>query len=323
MFNFIASALMVYLLVNVLKVARADGAGDRATSPRAPSCPSCTRSSASFGITMSRTPLNFTVVPGARRRLPDLGADLAHPLRLRDPRRRPSEPAAVYAGINPVRIIIITMLISGALAGLMAVNVILGDQHRLVLDFVGGAGFVGIAVALMGRSHPVGIVLAAILFGMLYQGGAELAFDMPAINRDMIVVIQGLVILFTGALENLFRPPVERAFLASRAEGRLMDLYRPAPRRLHPPARGAADPRLPRRPLLRALRHLRHRPRRQDAGRRLRRRRGRRGHRLRLDRAPRRHLASLLLALVHGYASITPAATRSSPASPSTSSPRA
>ena len=48
-----------------------------------------------------------------------------------------------------------------------------------MLEFVGGAGFVGIAVALMGRSHPVGIVLASILFGMLYQGGAELAFDMP------------------------------------------------------------------------------------------------------------------------------------------------
>ena len=58
----------------------------------------------------------------------------------------------------------------------------------------------------MGRAHPVGIVLASLLFGMLYQGGAELAFDMPAISRDMIVVIQGLVILFAGALEHMFRP---------------------------------------------------------------------------------------------------------------------
>ena len=103
-------------------------------------------------------------------------------------------------------IIVVTMLISGALAGMMALNPIMGDQHRLNLDFTAGAGFVGIAVALMGRSHPVGIVLAAILFGMLYQGGAELAFDMPAITRDMIVVIQGLVILFAGALEHMFRP---------------------------------------------------------------------------------------------------------------------
>ena len=62
--------------------------------------------------------------------------------------------AAIYGGIKPDRIIIIAMLISGALAGLMAVNEILGVQHRLVLEFAGGAGFVGIAVALMGRSHP-------------------------------------------------------------------------------------------------------------------------------------------------------------------------
>ena len=62
----------------------------------------------------------------------------------------------------------------------MAVNEVLGVQHRLLLEFVGGAGFVGIAVALMGRSHPVGIVLAAMLFGLLYQGGAELSFAKPA-----------------------------------------------------------------------------------------------------------------------------------------------
>ncbi len=67
-----------------------------------------------------------------------------------------------------------------ALAGLMAVNEVLGVQHRLLLEFAGGAGFVGIAVALMGRSHPVGIVLSAMLFGLLYQGGAELSFAKPA-----------------------------------------------------------------------------------------------------------------------------------------------
>ena len=114
--------------------------------------------------------------------------------------------AAIYAGIDPQRIIMIAMAISGGIAGLMAVNEILGVQHRLVLEFVGGAGFVGIAVALMGRSHPLGVVLAALLFGLLYQGGSELSFAKPAINRDMIVVVQGLVILFMGALEQTFRP---------------------------------------------------------------------------------------------------------------------
>ena len=82
----------------------------------------------------------------------------------------------------------------------------------MALDFVAGAGFVGIAVALMGRSHPAGIIPAAILFGMLYQGGAELSFEMPNISRDMIVIIQGLVILFAGALEHMFRPAIQTLF---------------------------------------------------------------------------------------------------------------
>jgi len=111
-----------------------------------------------------------------------------------------------------VVISIIAMLISGGLAGMMALNPIMGDQHHMSLDFVSGAGFVGIAVALMGRSHPAGIVPAAILFGALYQGGAELAFDMPNISRDMIVIIQGLVILFAGALEHMFRPTIQTIF---------------------------------------------------------------------------------------------------------------
>ena len=121
--------------------------------------------------------------------------------------------AAVYAGISPSRIIMITMAISGGLAGLVAVNEVLGAQHRLLLEYVQGAGFVGIAVALMGRSHPVGIGLAAMLFGLLYQGGTELSFAKPLISRDMIVVIQGLVILFMGALEYAYRPALARLFV--------------------------------------------------------------------------------------------------------------
>ena len=71
----------------------------------------------------------------------------------------------------------------------------------------------------MGRSHPAGVVLASLLFGALYQGGAELSFDIPAITKDMVVVIQGLVILFSGALANMPRPWLARiyAVLARRA----------------------------------------------------------------------------------------------------------
>ncbi|WP_368185122.1 ABC transporter permease [Aestuariibius sp. HNIBRBA575] len=124
-----------------------------------------------------------------------------------------SETAAKYAGISPFKIIMIAMLISGGLSGLMAVNQAQGDAERLVLNAVEGAGFIGIAVALMGRSHPFGVFLAALLFGALYQGGAELAF-WTSIPREMIVVIQALVILFTGALDNMVRMPLERLFIA-------------------------------------------------------------------------------------------------------------
>ncbi|TPE49919.1 ABC transporter permease [Amaricoccus solimangrovi] len=217
MFNFIASALIVYLLVNTLKVPGSMSPESR-TFEAGAHLPFFHEMLAAIGIRVSRTPLNLSALIAL------LAAGLAWALiwrsRLGYEMRAlgHSEPAAVYAGIDPARIIVIAMVISGALAGLMALNVIMGSQHRFVLDSVGGAGFVGIAVALMGRNHPAGILLAALLFGILYQGGSELAFEMPDISRDMIVVIQALVILFTGALENLTRAPIER-LLARRGAG--------------------------------------------------------------------------------------------------------
>ena len=60
----------------------------------------------------------------------------------------------------------------------------------------------------MGRNHPIGIVLASLLFGALYQGGAELDFEFQTITREMVLMIQGLIILFSGALAYLFMPAV-------------------------------------------------------------------------------------------------------------------
>ena len=123
-----------------------------------------------------------------------------------------SERAARYAGISRTRAIVLAMLISGGLAGLVGVNEILGVHHYLLVGWTGGVGFVGIAVALMGRNHPVGIAVAALLFGALYQGGSEIAFDIPEITREMVIVIQGLVILFCGALEYMFKPQIVALF---------------------------------------------------------------------------------------------------------------
>jgi simple sugar transport system permease protein len=202
MFNFIAASLMVYLINNWFRPA-----GRMAVESRE-------ITHISLVNLLPPSPLNAAVF------LAGLAAWFTWYLLWRtrlgyEIRAVGANPeAAVYAGIKQQRVIMITMAISGALAGLMAVNEVLGVHHRLILEFAGGAGFVGIAVALMGRSHPVGVVLAALLFGLLYQGGAELSFAKPAITRDMIVVIQGLVILFMGALEQAFRPVLAAFFFA-------------------------------------------------------------------------------------------------------------
>lgn len=124
--------------------------------------------------------------------------------------------AARYAGMSNAKLIMLTMAISGALAGMVAINDTAGAHGRLLLNYVAGAGFVGIAVAFMGKAHPIGVGLSALLFGVLYQGGQELAFTMPAITREMIVTIQALVILFTGAMSEMLRRPVEMGFILTR-----------------------------------------------------------------------------------------------------------
>lgn len=119
-----------------------------------------------------------------------------------------NQHAAHYAGVSISGMIIVAMLISGALAGLGAVNSIMGSTHYLSLNFPAGAGFVGIAIALMGRQHPVGIFLSSVLFGALIQGGFDLSLEKPNIPQETFIFIQGLIILFCGAMENLYAPAV-------------------------------------------------------------------------------------------------------------------
>jgi general nucleoside transport system permease protein len=219
MFNFIAAALLNYVLVNLL---RPEGSMDPASArfPEATNLPTLDIVLGAVGIPFAKgTPANITLLIA-------LAACVAVWLLIWRTRLGyqirafgKSEKAAVYAGINPVRITVIAMLISGALAGMMAVNTVQGEANRLLLNSVEGAGFIGIAVALMGRSHPLGVALAALLFGFLYQGGAELAL-WTKIPRELITVIQALVILFTGALGDLVRRPVEAVFASLRKGAR-------------------------------------------------------------------------------------------------------
>ena len=211
MFNFIASALLAYLLVNVLK---APGSMTVETEAFAASArmPGVHAALAVLGLDWPRTPLNLSVL---------LAAVAAVAVYLFLWRSRAgyelravgfAPDAAHYGGIWPRRQVMLSMLISGALAGLVGINELAGVQHRLLLDYVVGAGFTGIAVSLIGRNHPVGIVLAALLFGALFQGGTELAFEIPGFSRDMVTTLQGLIVLFSGAMAQVAAPALARVY---------------------------------------------------------------------------------------------------------------
>ncbi|CDP50607.1 Predicted nucleoside ABC transporter, permease 1 c omponent [Devosia sp. DBB001] len=215
MFNFIASALMVYLLNRVLKpVGQMEPSS--ASVVNAGKIPQLREFLPFFGYAPVNVTIIFAIAALIGTYILIWHTKLGFAMRTLG--KNPT--ASRYAGISNSKLIMITMTISGALAGLVAVNEVLGVQNRLVLDFPSGYGFVGIAVALMGRNHPIGIALAAMLFGALYQGGLELQFYMPAITREMIVVIQALVILFTGAMEGLLRPGLETIFMMRSPEAK-------------------------------------------------------------------------------------------------------
>ena len=214
MFNFIASSIMVWLLAGSLMapnqmspetVSFADGVlllqiHDILNS---------------FGFSVARSPLNISFLLALLCSFGFWVLIWRTRFGYRIRATGFSAKASSYAGYQPDKIIILVMAISGALAGMMAVNEILGVQHRVILNFTSGYGFTGIAVALMGRNHPVGIIFASLLFGALYQGGAELDFEFQTITRDMVLMIQGLIILFSGGLAYMFNRPLERLFLGT------------------------------------------------------------------------------------------------------------
>jgi general nucleoside transport system permease protein len=213
MFNFIAAALLSYLLVNTLKEPGNMTPESRAFAESA-HMPGVHQVLGALGIEWPNTPLNLTVFLA-------IGAALAMWAVLWKTRSGYalravgfSPDAALYAGIQPKRVLVGAMAVSGALAGLVGINEIAGVHHRLLPDFVVGAGFAGIAVSLIGRNHPFGIVLAALLFGALYQGGSELAFELPGFSRDMVVMLQGLIVLFAGAMAYVAAPALARVWRA-------------------------------------------------------------------------------------------------------------
>ncbi len=102
--------------------------------------------------------------------------------------------AAEVSGVDPKRTVVMAMLLSGAVAGLVGLPVLLGEAHAYSLRFPQGLGFAGIAVALLGRNHAAGIAVGALLFGWLSRasGVLEVRGDAP---REIVAIIQGVVIL--------------------------------------------------------------------------------------------------------------------------------
>lgn len=205
MFNFIAAALLVALLSGpMMQPGQMSPQSINFASNAL--IPKVYQVAQSLGIKIARSPFNFSFV---------LALVVAFGIWVLIWRTRfgyavraigANEEAARYAGIYVPKVTMIVMAISGALAGMMAINEVIGSSGRLILNFTAGYGFIGIAVALIGRNHPLGIVFAALLFGFLIQGGSEISFTYPNISREMVLVIQGLIILFSGALNYLFSP---------------------------------------------------------------------------------------------------------------------
>jgi len=109
--------------------------------------------------------------------------------------------AAEYGGISPKKQIIIAMSISGGLAGMVAIGEVLGNRYLYYHDFSGDIGFLGIAVALLGRNHPLGVFLAAIFFAILSRGGIFVDAFTEYVSKDLVEVLQAIVILFVASLQ--------------------------------------------------------------------------------------------------------------------------
>jgi general nucleoside transport system permease protein len=110
-----------------------------------------------------------------------------------------SESAARAAGIDAGKIRILAMAVAGGLAGLVGVGEVLGNAGKFRLGFSPQYGFIGIAVALLGRNQPAGVVAAALLFGALHKGTADLDLETEHVTREVSLILQALIILSVSA----------------------------------------------------------------------------------------------------------------------------
>jgi simple sugar transport system permease protein len=135
--------------------------------------------------------------------------------------------AALYAGMKPSKSILLGMFLAGGFAGLAGTCEILGIQLRMIANFSPGYGFDGIAVALLGQNTPVGIILAALLFGMI-RAGANLMQMISRVPVSVVYIIQALVILFVigSSVVTIFQQKqAVRKAAKKDSEGGTIDAY--------------------------------------------------------------------------------------------------
>ncbi|MBL7715219.1 MAG: ABC transporter permease [Bdellovibrionales bacterium] len=110
-----------------------------------------------------------------------------------------NESAAEASGISSPKMRILAMAIAGGLAGLVGVGEVLGNAHKFKMGFSADFGFIGIAVALLARGRPEGVLPSAFLFGALHKGTADLDFETTHVTRELALILQALVILSVSA----------------------------------------------------------------------------------------------------------------------------
>ena len=198
MLNAIATSLIAYLLRKVaVDVAGSNNIGTKpipesGAFPGIPLIPDSTLDVFGFIVVAALAGVVYTVVLGRTR----FGFDLRATGR--------SESAAVASGVNVKKMVVVSLLLSGAVAGLVGMPQLLGgDTRSYSLDFPAGLGFTGIAIALLGRNNAIGMALAALLFSFL--DSSSIILDINDISKEIVLIMQGTVVLSVVVVYELVR----------------------------------------------------------------------------------------------------------------------
>lgn len=197
MMNFVAAGLTGYLTVHVLR----EPGGMIPQTPLIPAAAHLPRLGTLpgiAGIVSPASPANAALVLSVAAAAAVAWTLRSTPFGFRVRARGLGERAARTAGVPTASTAVLAMAVAGALAGLAGVNEVLGFRHRFLDNFSGGIGFLGIAVALLGRARVGGVLAAAALFALLNAAAVEIDLS-TGIPRELVLVVQALILLLASA----------------------------------------------------------------------------------------------------------------------------